>query len=225
MVYHRFPQLHAGGVMVAATEFAALSGFLPADARMLSRYRAHQTSCLAFRRSILQEIFPIPESMRIQADAYPELIAVLLTQVLALDEDLAVYRIHGGNLCVGDYRADSAETASRLVVSSNTVRSEVQGWIRTHRGRTGNVNTRRLLDGLVLTAIEQQFRFEPPSRIRYFAFLLRQNYANGPTQGWRLTTVKYVAPLVALLLGFKKSRLVHGWCGKALNALRPAAGR
>src|ERR1700739_3121282 len=59
MVYHRFPQMHNGGVMVPATEFEALSGFLPEDARKLSRYRAHQTSCLAFRRSILQEIFPI----------------------------------------------------------------------------------------------------------------------------------------------------------------------
>src|SRR5229473_4326167 len=104
MVYHRFPQMHAGGVMVPATEFKALSGFLPEDAQKLSKYRAHQTSCLAFRRGVLREIFPIPESMRIQADAYFELVAVLITPVLAIEEDLAVYRIHGKNLCAGDFQ-------------------------------------------------------------------------------------------------------------------------
>jgi glycosyltransferase involved in cell wall biosynthesis len=221
MVYHRLPQLHNGGVMVPAAEFEALSGFLPADARKLAKYRAHQTSCLAFRRSTLQEIFPIPESMRIQADAYPELVAVLLTPVLAIEEDLAVYRIHGENLCAGDFQAVNAEEATRLVVSSNTVRREVQQWIRAHRQRIASVNTRRLLDGMVLLAIEQQFRFETPGRFRYFAFLMRQNYALGPTQAWPYTTIKYVVALAALLVGYKKYLVIHAWCGKTLNALRP----
>jgi glycosyltransferase involved in cell wall biosynthesis len=215
MVYHRFPQIHAGGVMMPATEFEALSGFLPADARKLAKYRAHQTSCLAFRRGVLREIFPIPESMRIQADAYFELIAVLIARVLAIEEDLAVYRIHGNNLCAPGFQAGDAEATTRLVLSSNTVKWEVEQWIRAHRQRIGNVNTRRFLDGLVLLPMEQQFRFASPGRLRYFSFLARQNYALGPTQGWLYTTIKYVVALSALVVGYEKYLAIHAWCGRA----------
>jgi glycosyltransferase involved in cell wall biosynthesis len=224
MVYHRFPEMHANGVMAPATEFEALSGFLPADARKLSKYRAHQTSSLAFRRSVLKEIFPIPESMRTQADAYVELTAVLIARVLAIEEDLAVYRIHGENLCAGDFRAANADVATRLVVATSTVRREVRQWVRAHRRRVGNVNTRRLQDGLMFLPLEQQFRFESPGRFRYFAFLVRKNYAFGPTQGWLYTASKYVLAFAALLVGYKKYVLIHGWCGKTLKALRPAVG-
>ena len=224
MVYHRFPQMHSGGVLIPAVEFEALSGFLPADARLLSRYRAHQTSCLAFRRSVLQEIFPIPESIKIQADAFPELTATLIAPVLAIEEDLAVYRIHGENLCATDYQATSAEAAKRLVVSSSIVQHEIQEWIRTHRQRIGNVDTRRLLDGLLFLPMEQQFRFEPPGRFRYFAFLIRRNYALGPTQGFLYTVMKDVVALITLLVGYKNYLRIHAWCGKTLHVLRPLAG-
>ena len=224
MVYHKLPQLHSAGVLIPAAEFEALSGFLPADARMFSKYRAHQTSCLAFRRSTLREIFPIPESMKIQADGYLELIAVLITPVLAIAEDLAVYRIHGKNLCAGDFQAADIKAAARLVASTNTVRREVQEWIRTHRRRLGNIKTRRLLDGVMFLPLEQQFRFESPGRFRYFAFLVRKNYAFAPTQGWLYTASKYAVALAALLVGYKKYVLFHAWCGNTLKALRPAVG-
>jgi hypothetical protein len=187
-------------------------------------YRAHQTSCLAFRRSTLQGIFPIPESMRIQADAYIEMTAVLISPVLAIAEDLAVYRIHGKNLCAADFQARDVEGAKRLVVSSGTVRQEVERWIRSHRRRIGSVNTRRFLDGLMFLPLEQEFRFASPRRFRYFMFLLRKNYAFGPTQGWLYTASKYVIALASLVIGYKRYKTLHAWCGKALNAFRPVAG-
>jgi len=224
MVYHRFPRMHAGEVLVPDVEFDSLSGFLRTDARKLSKYRAHQTSCLAFRRTVLQEIFPIPESMRIQADAYVEMTAVLMAPILAIEEDLALYRIHGKNLCAGDFQAADREAATRLVISSNTVRREVQRWIRAHRPRIGNVNTRRFVDGLIFLPLEQQFRFDSPGRFRYFAFLVRRNYALGPTQARLYSALKYVVALAALLVGYKKYLLVHAWCGKTMNAFRPLVG-
>jgi glycosyltransferase involved in cell wall biosynthesis len=224
MVYHRLPQMHPGGVIVPATQFETLSGFLPADAQKLAKYRVHQTSCLAFRCSLLQEIFPIPESMRIQADAYLQLIAVLLAPIRTIAEDLAVYRIHGRNLCASDFQASDAEGARRLVDGSNIVRLEVQNWIRARRLRTSRSKTLRLLDGLMFLPIEQQFRFETPGRLRYFRFLVRKNYAFGPIQRRFYTAAKYIVALAALLVGYKKYALVHAWCGKALNSFRSVAG-
>jgi len=225
MIYHRLPQMHSGGVIIPVVGFEPLSGFLPADNRILSRYTAHQTSCLAFRRSALLELLPIPESMRLQADAYLELVAILIKPVLAIQEDLAVYRIHGENLFARDYMASSAEGVRRLVLSSNIVRREVHRWITTHRQYTRNVNTRRLLDRLVLPLTERQFQFEPPDRFHYFAFLLRRNYAFGPKQAWYSTTLKYIVAFAAPFLGYENYRSVYTWCGKTLNALHSLAGQ
>jgi len=145
---------------------------------------------------------------------------VLIAPVLAIEEDLAVYRIHGNNLCAPGFQAGDAEAATRLVLSSNTVKWEVEQWIRAHRQRVGNVNTRRFLDGLVLLPMEQQFRFCVSWEARHFSFLARQNYALGPTQGWLYTTIKYVVAFSALVVGYEKYLAIHAWCGRA----RPLQG-
>jgi glycosyltransferase involved in cell wall biosynthesis len=56
------------------------------------------TTCNAFARSALLEIFPIPEAeFRICADAYLLHLAPFHGKVGAIDEPLGVYRLHGGN--------------------------------------------------------------------------------------------------------------------------------
>jgi len=224
MVYHRFPQMHPGPVMIPAIGFEPLSGFLPANKRLLSKYRAHQSSCLAFRRSTLQDILPIPESIKISADSFLELTAILIAPILAIDEDLAVYRIHGRNLCAGDFQATTAEEAKRLVVSTNTVRHGIEQWISAHRQRIGNVETRRLLDGTMFIPMEQQFRFVPPGRFSYFMFLVRRNYALAPVQGIFYNTVKSILAMTTLLVGYKGYQSIHARYGKTFNLFRPLAG-
>jgi glycosyltransferase involved in cell wall biosynthesis len=56
------------------------------------------TSRMTVRTSILREILPIPESIRIEADEYIFTLAAALSTVLILPEPLTFYRIHGQNL-------------------------------------------------------------------------------------------------------------------------------
>lgn len=63
------------------------------------RYVTPVTSGNAFSRAILEKILPIPEvSYRIAADDYLTTLAPFFGSVLALEEMLGVYRIHGQNL-------------------------------------------------------------------------------------------------------------------------------
>jgi glycosyltransferase involved in cell wall biosynthesis len=56
------------------------------------------TSRMAFRRKILLEIGPVPESLRFEADEYFFTLAALLTDVMILSQPLTYYRLHDRNL-------------------------------------------------------------------------------------------------------------------------------
>lgn len=56
------------------------------------------TSRMAFRRKILREIGPVPESLRFEADEYLFTLAALLTEVMILSQSLTYYRLHDRNL-------------------------------------------------------------------------------------------------------------------------------
>ncbi len=98
MVYHRLLELNSETSEQKEGEFRALSGFLPDKPGELFWYVPYPTSCLAFRRKFLQQLLPIPEALRVQADGYLGVCIVFLAPILAIPECLAVYRIHGQNL-------------------------------------------------------------------------------------------------------------------------------
>jgi glycosyltransferase involved in cell wall biosynthesis len=56
------------------------------------------TSRMAFRRKVLREIGPVPESLRFEADEYLFTIAALLADVMILSRSLTYYRLHDRNL-------------------------------------------------------------------------------------------------------------------------------
>ncbi len=60
---------------------------------------APATSGLCFKRSILQQILPMPESkeIKIMADRYVKLVSLVLSKGFFLDEQLTLQKIHGSN--------------------------------------------------------------------------------------------------------------------------------
>lgn len=66
------------------------------------------TSALCFRRELLQRILPVPLSLRITADNYLKCAALLTSPMLALEEELALQRIHGNNAYSNIDRKDPA---------------------------------------------------------------------------------------------------------------------
>jgi len=55
------------------------------------------TSGLSFRRSLLKQILPIPENIKIVCDSYMQFVALGLSKGVFIDLPLAYYRHHGNN--------------------------------------------------------------------------------------------------------------------------------
>lgn len=55
-------------------------------------------SAISFRREVANRVFPIPVRHRRAADGYAMTCAIFVTNVMAVAEPLAAYRLHGGNL-------------------------------------------------------------------------------------------------------------------------------
>ncbi len=80
--------------------YALPSGWLgaqaPVDAPWVPR-GIPPCSALSLRRVVAERIFPLPVGLRAFADTPIQVLAPLLTPILALDQPLGVYRIHGQN--------------------------------------------------------------------------------------------------------------------------------
>jgi glycosyltransferase involved in cell wall biosynthesis len=76
-----------------------LNARTPEAAALFSRHAGFfGTSKVAYRKSILEQILPIPEGAVIEADEWLFTLAPWLADVMVLDQALFYYRLHGGNM-------------------------------------------------------------------------------------------------------------------------------
>jgi glycosyltransferase involved in cell wall biosynthesis len=101
---------------VLPTKSLRLNARTPEAAREFVRHGGFfGTSKVAYRRSILQQILPIPEGAIIEADEWMFTLAPWLAEVLVLDRALFYYRLHGGNMFM---LSDGSETSLRRKYNS-----------------------------------------------------------------------------------------------------------
>jgi glycosyltransferase involved in cell wall biosynthesis len=78
---------------------------------MLGAYSSPPTSGTVYRRSSLEDIFPVPEAIyRICADAYLKERSAFLGDIIKISQPLAAYRIHGDNNFAGAKQMSPAAT-------------------------------------------------------------------------------------------------------------------
>lgn len=77
------------------------------------------TSGNAFRRAVLEKVFPVDERFRICADGWIRFRTAAHGDVLAIEEALGAYRIHGSNSFAGSYVGPS--------LSDSQIRKVLQG--------------------------------------------------------------------------------------------------
>jgi glycosyltransferase involved in cell wall biosynthesis len=75
------------------------------------------TSALALRRDAAAKIFPLPQDIRISADAFIQMAALALTPVLLIPECLAIQRIHSKNSCTQRTKTADSFLADCLVTA------------------------------------------------------------------------------------------------------------
>lgn len=223
--YHALKELHTDAGKILEPEFIPVSGFLPDDIRKLLTFCAYPTSCLAFRRSVAERVLPIPESLRLQADGYVELLAVLLAPVIAAPQALSVYRIHGGNLFYADDDRGTKQEKQRRVDSHRRLMKALKEWTTAHRSQLKGVHANILLRSQLLMLEEHRFVIEPPGRVSLFWFLIRQNHAFRPLQTWKFTLFNYLMAFASLGLGYRSTKSAQAWRTKMAENIQSVVRR
>lgn len=210
MVYHRFCEWNTETNERRTSDFPLVSGDLRNATHDLFQFCAHPTSCISFRRSSVSRLFPIPETIRMLADAYPVNLIPLLTPIWAITEPLTLYRIHGRNSYYSrDEQLALQDRQARLQMWQTLV-AAMYSWL-DHSALTGQRSAVRafvdrwtlFLDGMQFAIDDMQFAIEPPGRMRFFGHFLRYNYWHRKSFGWRFRAMNYFNAFMVLAIGYK----------------------
>ena len=202
MIYHRYEELDERSGAIEEAEAPLISGFLPERKMDLISYWIYPTSSLAFRRESMKALLPLPEGLKIQADAYLAALVVFLGPVLGVAEALAVYRVHGKNLFHMSGGADESERIRRRILTRRVFIEEVTGWLARSGWDVAREPVRSYLAQWALAQEADQFRMTAPSRVEMFRHLLKYPFYFGERMSWRHQTAAYMDAFGALLLGY-----------------------
>lgn len=225
LVYHARLELFSDTASLKEEpEFVGLTGFIAKDEEKMGKYIPYPTSCLAVRRQIAERVLPIPESLRLQADGQFGFLMPLIAPIVAVAEPLAVYRLHGNNLF---YTSETAglEHWQRRAKSFMTLIREVKLWMKKHKHEVKGAKTRVFFGRHTLLIEEQRFRTDPPGRLGFFSFLLRQNYAYSGLQTRKFIIYNYLSAVPALIIGYRNKRVFYEWRQRMLEKLESAMTR
>ena len=202
MIYHRYEELDEVSGKISPLAAPIISGFLPKRKVDLISYWIYPTSTLAFRREALKVLLPVPEGLKIQADAYLAALVVFLEPVIGVEEPLAVYRVHGKNLFHGSGSAGESERLLRRIATRKVFIAEVSGWLARSGRDVAREPIRSYLAQWALAQEAEQFRLAPPGRVKIFRHLLKYPHYFGERMSRRHQAAAYLDALGALILGY-----------------------
>ena len=223
VVYHRLQEFDMRSGERRDGAFTAISGFVAKKREDLLRYVLYPTSALAFRRSWVEKLLPIPEGLKIQADSHLSGLIIFVAPVVAVDEALAVYRVHGGNLFHSPGAEFNAERTRRRVATFAILAQGMKAWLAANGFDLGQQDVRAFFAQWELTREADEFTLEMPGRWRLFWHLWRYNYYFAPRMSWRHMAVNYLNAAGALLLGYRHLHFVDEWVAAVRRKVRPEA--
>jgi glycosyltransferase involved in cell wall biosynthesis len=204
MIYHRTREWKVEANQYSEYEFIAVSGDLHKEPERFALYTPQPTTCVCFRRTSVSPLLPMPENMRMNADCFLVALIPFLAPVLALDEFLSVYRIHGKNSFYLDERQIPREVREKRLLTWQTAIAEMRKWLAAH-GYSQELRPVRALSIQWDILIEREaFGVNPPGRVRYFLHLLKCNRHRRPLMTWRLVLINTLDALAALVAGYEK---------------------
>lgn len=220
MVYHRLQEFNMQCGQRREGSFAAISGFVARNRKDLLRYILYPTSSLAFRRSSIQPLLPIPEELTIQADSYLSGLIIFLAPIVAVDQSLAVYRVHGANLFYSPGSQFNAERTRRRIRTFKTLTEGMKTWLTKNGHDLRQRDVRAFLTQWFLTREADEFTLLTPGRLRFFWHLWRYNYYFAARMSWRHLVVNYINAFGSLVVGYKHLYLIEQWIAAIKRTLK-----
>jgi glycosyltransferase involved in cell wall biosynthesis len=210
LVYHRFEEFWMENSERRVGDFNAVSGVVSEDKKLALLYTACQTSGLTFRTNLVKKLLPLDERMVIQADGLLAALIIFLGPVVAIDEPLAVYRIHGSNLYFHGAKVDRSRQARRIE-TLKVILEGMDAWLAKNGydlEQPQILAFRRRWQSLYET---EEFLLQPPGRTRFFWHLLRSTRNMAPCLNRRIRLVNWINTVGALLVGYRNYSILDRW--------------
>ena len=202
MAYHRLYWWDGANETEADRYFIPISGRVPESRSALLQYPMASTSCLAFRRTALDKLMPIPEVLRSQADAFLTALVIFITPVVAVSEHLGKYRLHAANLFQTTAAKPSPQQIQHRMSMRAALLAETQNWLRSHGHDVRSADLRAYFQQWKRALESDGFALQPPGRWRYFRHLLGHPWTYGEIMTPRHRVYSYMKACAALLLGY-----------------------
>ena len=223
VVYHPLREYHVQTGVYKEFPFTPISGFVPANIKHVILYDGVMTTS-SFRRTVLQQLLPIPEILRNQSDGYLGNLAIFLAPVLAINRPLGIYRIHGKNLYFKAGASAEAKHLRRRLETLPEIPKCMTSWFLSHGYDIKRPEIQAALLRWIILSERNEFELSPPGRIRFFRHLLKSYRHTGPTMTPRIRAVNYVNAVGALIVGYQRFHLLDENREKASRWLRHAFG-
>lgn len=210
MVYHAVRELRSVDGSIKDGGLPLLSGFLPACTKDLLSYVLYPASFLAFRRSAIEQLLPIPEALTIQADAHLSGLGIFLAPIVSVPECLAVYRIHGQNLFAGAGKMSPFRQELRLKTRELLV-SGMKYWLSERGWDLRRADLHAFFKQWDLLQEKDEFALTPPGRLRSSFHLAEYAWFHAPQLTWKHQTVTYLNAAGALVVGYENVHRLDEW--------------
>jgi len=216
MVYHRLREWHVQTNESREWPFVPISGDFRETPDYFLSYYAQPASALSFRRTAISPLLPIPEAIRMLGDCFLASLIPLLSPIVALPEDLALYRMHGSNSYSTGKAQMSIESGKRRLQMWQVLIDAMRKWLLGAGYNEEQLVVRVFLDHWRFAFQAEAFVIRPPGRFRFFWFLLLENHSLRGGQTWKFTAFRYMTALSALVVGYENRREVEEWRCRAV---------
>jgi glycosyltransferase involved in cell wall biosynthesis len=202
MLYHHLEVWAAGGDAPwnPSPLPATLTHFPPRPEDLESHF-IWTTSVMAFRKRLLREVLPIPDSLVIMMDLYVAGLMPFVAPVIRLSEVLTKYRNHGQNLCLFSTSAADRERFQRRLACEKAGLAEIARWLSHHGIDPRRPDVKAYLDRLKFSLIEFRLGLGAASRFEHLAYLRYESRRRGQEWSARYRMFQWAAAGVAFLLG------------------------
>ncbi|MGC1620312.1 MAG: glycosyltransferase [Candidatus Acidiferrum sp.] len=203
MAYHRIQEWHMDTGERRDWELPTVSGDMHKEPGKFVWYVTPPNLAISFRRSALNKLMPIPEEIRMLADCYIAALIPFIAPVLAIPEIYAIYRYHGTNSYASTAQEVPLETRKKKLRMWQIVTDAMLTWIAEHGYTRKQRAVKAMIDRWNIIVEREEFTVTPPSRVRFFRYLLQCYRYRYPLMGWKLRAINLSNALGALFVGYR----------------------
>ncbi len=224
LVYHKFSFWDSRDGREWNPKWPLVSGDILADRHKMQLYSPAPTSSLAFRKTCLDRLTPVPQRCSYMHDAYLTGTAIFLGPVSALPESLTKNRVHGNNLWYTVAGCQTREALERRVGIRHAVIESTNGWISKNVPASTLPKAREFVLLAELACEADEFLLHAPGRLRFARHLVRRAWHYGARMTWRHRLVTYMNAFGSLFTGYEHLHLLDEWRVRIKHMLTGRSG-